>query len=165
MAGTTAANDAELIELATELTAAWLGNPNVTASSSDAFAFLTAIHAALGRLGEPEAEEHIPAVPVRNSVKRDHLISLIDGNPYKTLKRHLSRHGLTPEDYRQRYGLKADYPMVAPSYAEQRSTLAKSMGLGRRERQAKPAPVPAARPRLTLKLAPGAQADTGDTNI
>jgi predicted transcriptional regulator len=61
---------------------------------------------------------------------RDHIISLIDGKPYKSLRRHLGKYGLSPEQYRARYGLKPDYPMVAPSYAETRSELAKKMGLG-----------------------------------
>ncbi len=83
----------------------------------------------------PEAE-HVPAVSVRKSLAtRDHIVSLIDGRPYKTLRRHLSKHGLTPDDYRQRYGLKADYPMVAPAYAETRRDLATKIGLGRKRKQ------------------------------
>ena len=64
----------------------------------------------------------------------DHIISMIDGKPYRTLRRHLSGHGLTPEDYRKRYGLKDDYPMVAPSYSESRRAMAKTIGLGRKPR-------------------------------
>jgi predicted transcriptional regulator len=82
-------------------------------------------------------------VTVRKSLSSpDHIISLIDGKPYKTLRRHLSRHGMTPEQYRERYGLKADYPMVAPAYAERRRDLAKKIGLGRKPGQ-KTAPAPA----------------------
>jgi predicted transcriptional regulator len=81
----------------------------------------------------PVAAEFTPAVSVRRSLaSKDHLISMIDGKPYKTLKRHLSTHGLTPAEYRQRYGLKADYPMVAENYAEMRRGLAKKIGLGRK---------------------------------
>lgn len=132
-------NDAySTIELATELTIAWLSNPNVRVNAEDVPAFLKTMHATLGELGgadvaaaEPE-QSYIPAVSPRSSVKQDHIVSLIDGKPYKMLKRHLANHGLTPEDYRQRYGLKPDYPMVAPAYAEQRRALAVKIGLGRK---------------------------------
>ena len=77
--------------------------------------------------------EHAPAISVRKSLASpEHIVSIIDGKPHKGLKRHLSRHGLTPAEYRQRYDLKADYPMVARPYAETRRTLAKRIGLGRR---------------------------------
>jgi predicted transcriptional regulator len=86
--------------------------------------------------GQPEVEpapKHEPAVTVRKSLSSpDHIISLIDGKPYKTLRRHLSRHSMTPEQYRERYNLKADYPMVAPAYAEVRRDMAKKIGLGRK---------------------------------
>ena len=81
---------------------------------------------------EPAEAQFKPAVTARKSLSSpDHIISLIDGKPYKSLKRHLSGHGLTPQEYRQRYGLKADYPMVAPTYAQTRRELAKKFGLGR----------------------------------
>lgn len=129
------------VELATELTIAWLSNPNTRAQAEDIPAFLRSMHEAVVSLGEvpveqPEAEpaaKHEPAVTVRKSLSSpDHIISLIDGKPYKTLRRHLSGHGLTPEQYRERYGLKKDYPMVAPAYAETRRALAKKIGLGRK---------------------------------
>jgi predicted transcriptional regulator len=128
------------VELATELTIAWLSNSHTRAQAEDIPAFLRAMHDAIVALGEapveqPEAEpaqKHEPAVTVRKSLSSpDHIISLVDGKPYKTLRRHLSRHGMTPEQYRERYGLKADYPMVAPAYAETRRDLAKKIGLGR----------------------------------
>ena len=133
------------VELATELTIAWLSNPNTRANASEIPDFLRTMHVAVTGLsgvqsstaeqGAPEAE-HVPAVSVRKSLaSKDHIISLIDGKPYKTLRRHLSRHGLTPDDYRQRYGLKRDYPMVAPGYAETRRELANKIGLGRKRRQ------------------------------
>ena len=132
------------VELATELTIAWLSNPNTRAQAEDIPAFLRSMHGAVVGLGEgqteqPQAEpelKHEPAVTVRKSLSSpDHIISLIDGKPYKTLRRHLSRHGLTPEQYRERYNLKADYPMVAPAYAETRRDLAKKIGLGRKPGQ------------------------------
>src|SRR5687767_8131466 len=109
------------IELATELTIAWLSNPNTRAEASDVAAVLRQMHDAVKGVLEPSSneiaapeEEHVPAVTIRKSLaSKDHIISLIDGKPYKTLRRHLSRHGLTPDDYRARYGLKHDYPIVS----------------------------------------------------
>jgi predicted transcriptional regulator len=127
------------VELATELTIAWLSNPNTRAQADDIPAFLSSMHEAVVNLGvrqseQPPAEpasKYEPAVTVRKSLaSREHILSLIDGRPYKSLRRHLSRHGLTPEQYRERYGLKPDYPMVAPAYAETRRALAKKIGLG-----------------------------------
>ena len=130
------------VELATELTVAWLSNHNTRTSADDVPAFLQQMHSALNRLSAPEADaetmpaEYTPATTVRKSLASpDHIISLIDGKPYRTLKRHLSTNGLTPADYRERYGLKADYPMVAPSYAASRSEMAKRIGLGRKAGQ------------------------------
>src|SRR4028119_196094 len=128
------------VELATELTIAWLSNPNTRAQAEDIPAFLRSMHEAVRSLGEAPvehpgepAQKHEPAVTVRKSLSSpEHIISLIDGKPYKTLRRHLSRHGMTPEQYRERYGLKKDYPMVAPAYAEIRRDLAKKIGLGRK---------------------------------
>ncbi|MCG8273891.1 MucR family transcriptional regulator [Aquamicrobium sp. NLF2-7] len=90
---------------------------------------------------QPDQEpEYVAAVPVRTSLaSRDHILSMIDGKPYKTLKRHLSTHGLTPEEYRIRYKLPHDYPMVAPSYSEQRRKVAKELGLGRKGQTARAA--------------------------
>ncbi|WP_342106323.1 MucR family transcriptional regulator [Methylobacterium sp. SI9] len=99
---------------------------------------IASVHAAiagLGRTAEPEqasADEQPTAAQIRKSITPDALISFIDGKPYKTLKRHLTSHGLDPRSYRERFGLPADYPMVAASYAEQRSALAKASGLGGR---------------------------------
>lgn len=129
------------VELATELTVAWLGNPNTRATSDEVPAFLNRMHDAVLGLsngaanptpGDP-APEFTPAVTARRSLaSKEHIISMIDGKPYKTLRRHLSTHGLTPADYRQRYNLKADYPMVAPSYSEARRSMAQKIGLGRK---------------------------------
>ena len=128
------------VELATELTIAWLGNPNTRTTPDDVPAFLQSMHEAVSKLAtpaEPVAEsgsqEYVTAVSARKSLaSREHIISMIDGKPYKTLRRHLATHGLTPDDYRQRYGLRADYPMVAPAYSESRSAMAKTIGLGRK---------------------------------
>jgi predicted transcriptional regulator len=133
--------ETNLLELATELTIAWLSNPNTRASAEEVPAFLEKMHGAVINLAAPQAQtediapasEFTPAVSVRRSLaSKDHIISMIDGKPYKTLKRHLAGHGLTPAQYRERYGLKPDYPMVAPSYAETRRDLAKKIGLGRK---------------------------------
>lgn len=133
--------DTNLLELATELTIAWLSNPNTRASADEVPSFLQTMHGAVTGLSAgaapteeaPSEPEYTPATTVRKSLaSKEHLISLIDGKPYKTLKRHLSTHGLTPAEYRARYGLKADYPMVAESYAEMRRGLAKKIGLGRK---------------------------------
>ena len=128
------------VELATELTIAWLGNPNTRTSADDVPGFLQSMHAAVSRLASPtetttsaSGQEHVPAVSARKSLASpNHILSMIDGKPYKTLRRHLATHGLTPETYRERYGLKADYPMVAESYSEARRAMAKSIGLGRK---------------------------------
>lgn len=133
---------ADFLEIASDITIAWLSNPNVNAGASDVPTFLKAMHATIIELSSsPTIEiadvpvEFVPAVPVRSSVKPDYIISLINGQKFKTLKRHLSTHGLTPEEYRARYGLKSDYPMVAASYSEHRRDVAQKLGLGR-----KPAP-------------------------
>lgn len=132
---------ADLIGLATELTIAWLANPNTRASAEEVPAFLDKMHGAVASLAAQPAQaeeagpagEFVPATTVRKSLaSKDHIISMIDGKAYKTLKRHLSGHGLTPAEYRARYGLKADYPMVAENYAEMRRGLAKKIGLGRK---------------------------------
>jgi len=136
-------NETNTVELATELTIAWLSNPNTRTSADDVPGFLQSMFVAVGKLAspdaaepEPSAQEHVPAVSARKSLaSRDHIISMIDGKPYRTLRRHLTTHGLTPDEYRQRYGLKSDYPMVAPSYSESRSAMAKTIGLGRKAGQ------------------------------
>jgi predicted transcriptional regulator len=138
------------IELATEITIAWLGNPNSRPAAEDVPAFLRNIHATVSELaGTPASAaedvddasthtEHVPAVTARRSLaSKDHIISMIDGKPYKTLRRHLSTHGLTPAEYRQRYNLKPDYPMVAPNYSEARRAMAHKIGLGQKGRAAK----------------------------
>ncbi len=137
-------DDINAVELAAELTAAWLASPNTRTNADDVPAFLISMHAAVSQLSgtsapvtpEELAQTYEPAVTARKSLSSpDHIISLIDGKPYKTLRRHLATNGLTPEEYRARYNLKADYPMVAPTYSEARRTMAKSIGLGRKPGQ------------------------------
>jgi len=138
------------VELATELTVAWLGNQNNRVVAEDVPTFLRTMHATITELSggstqisqekgpEPAPEEFIPAVSVRKSLaSKDHILSLIDGKPYKSLRRHLSGHGLTPEEYRARYNLKSDYPMVSESYSEQRRAMAYKIGLGAKGRAAR----------------------------
>ena len=135
-------NNAELLELTTSVVAAYVANNNL--QPSDLVDLIASTYSALARLGgEPEpapAAALVPAVPIRKSVTADAIICLEDGKKFKSLKRHLrTAYDLTPEQYRTKWGLPVDYPMVAPAYAEARSALAKSMGLGR-----KPAPKPVA---------------------
>ena len=129
----------DVVDLAAELTIAWLSNPNTNASPDDVPAFLQKMHQAVIALTSAPVEEPVaapdytPAVTVRRSLaSKDHIISLIDGKPYKTLRRHLSGQGLTPEQYRERYNLKPDYPIVAESYSQVRREMAKRIGLGRK---------------------------------
>jgi predicted transcriptional regulator len=134
-------NETDNISLATDLTVAWLANPNTRANPDDVPAFLASVHDALGKLGTATADEaetksdarYEPAVSVRKSLADPNfIISMLDGKPYKSLKRHLSANGLTPDQYRERYGLKADYPMTAPAYSAVRSAAARAIGLGRK---------------------------------
>ena len=113
---------------------------NNTVAISDIPNLISGVYGALSSLAGVAAEEAkpIPKVPIRTSVKPDYIICLEDGKRLKMLKRHLMTHyGLTPDGYRQRWGLAPDYPMVAPNYAEQRRELAKSIGLGTKRRKTK----------------------------
>src|SRR4051794_27950137 len=156
------------IELATELTIAWLNNPNNRISADEVPAFLQRMHSTLNGLADAgssseqptQQQEFTAAVSSRKSLSSpDHIISMIDGKPYKTLRRHLATHGLTPEQYRERYKLKADYPMVAPNYSEHRRAMAHKIGLGSKGRKAKADQVAAAaKPaRTPRKSAPKAE--------
>ena len=123
-----------LITLTADIVSAHVANNTV--SIDDVPGLVQAVHGALAGLGAPAAEEEDelppPAVSIRASVKKDHLVCLEDGKKMKMLKRHLmTEHGMTPGEYRQRWGLAADYPMVAPDYAETRRDLALKIGLGR----------------------------------
>lgn len=121
-----------LLTLTADIVAAHVSNNSVAVN--DIPTLIQNVHAALngisGAVSAPEARPE-PKVPVRSSVKPDFIVCLEDGKRLKMLKRHLMTHyNLTPDEYRQKWGLASDYPMVAPNYAEQRRTLAKSIGLG-----------------------------------
>ena len=137
---------ADVVSLATELTIAWLSNSNTRAAADDVLAFLRSMHDAVSSLsidGAPDearadTSTYEAAVSSRKSLANpDFIISMIDGKPYKALRRHLTTNDLTPEQYRERYNLKADYPMVAPTYSEARRAMAHKIGLGSKGRQAK----------------------------
>ena len=123
----------ELIAMTADIVSAYLGANEVAAAELPAL--IHAVHSALtGLTGvaapEPEAQKE-PAVPIRRSINPDFLVCLEDGLKFKSLKRHLrSQYNMSPEDYRAKWGLPKDYPMVAPNYAKARSDLAKQMGLG-----------------------------------
>ena len=123
----------ELVELTAKIVSAYVSNNSVVAS--DLPHLISETHAALSRASggaiPVEREEQKPKVPVKKSVMPDYLICLEDGKKFKSLKRHLrTRYDMSPEEYREKWGLPADYPMVAPNYAKQRSELARKMGLG-----------------------------------
>lgn len=134
----------EFIELTAGIVSAYVGNNSVSAAELPGL--ILAIHNAISGVGGGPVEAPVapqtPAVSVRKSINPDFLICLEDGRQFKSLKRHLrTKYNLSPEDYRAKWGLAKDYPMVAPNYAAARSALAKSMGLGQGGRQA-PKPKP-----------------------
>jgi predicted transcriptional regulator len=125
------------VAFATGIVSAYVRNN--TLDTSELPDLIRNVHAALMDLSrgvETPAKPPTPAVPVKRSIFKDYIICLEDGLKFKSLKRHLrSKYGLSPEEYRQKWGLPADYPMVAPGYSEKRSKLAKKMGLGRSGRE------------------------------
>jgi len=126
----------DTLALTAEIVAAHVAHNSVHAAELPKL--ISAVHAALAGLvaappAPPAEPEHKPAISVRKSLASDdHIISMIDGKPYKALRRHLASHGLTDEEYRARYKLSADYPMVSRSYSAARATMAKAIGLGRK---------------------------------
>ena len=127
------AENVTLIEMTADLIAAYVSKNHVRAAELPEL--ISTVHASLAGMGsapvaEPEPAKLVPPVSIKKSITDDYLISLEDGQRYKSLKRHLNVRGLTPEEYRLKWGLPVDYPMVAPSYAAKRSELAKSIGLG-----------------------------------
>lgn len=138
---TSGLDQVSLIELTTDIVAAYVSDNSVPTSEMPAF--LAAIHGAISGLGsvttlaKPKVDRATPA-QIRKSITHDALISFEDGRPYKTLKRHLKGVGLTLDEYREKWGLPVDYPMTAPSYSEMRSALAKNTGLGNLRRNAAP---------------------------
>ena len=139
-------DNAQLLEMTADIVSAYVGNNNVQVTEVPGL--ISSIHAALSQIStgvvevEPEVKE--PAVSVRKSITPDYLICLEDGRKFKSLKRHLrTKYNMSPEEYRAKWGLPKDYPMVAPNYAKARSDLAKQMGLGQGGR--KPARAPRAK--------------------
>ncbi len=127
-----------LVEMTAEIVSAYVVKNSVPLAEMPAL--IASVHAALGRLGtaapdEAPAARPTPPVSIKKSISDEYLISLEDGQRYKSLKRHLTKHGLTPDEYRTRWSLPHDYPMVAPAYARARSELAKSIGLGQIRRK------------------------------
>jgi predicted transcriptional regulator len=132
------AND-HIIELAAEIVAAYVSNNTVPAAELPSLieSVQQALLKAVANSVEPPKEELKPAVPVRKSITPDYIVCLEDGKKFKSLKRHLRTHyDLSPAEYREKWGLPADYPMVAPNYAAARSALAKKMGLGQKRKAA-----------------------------
>jgi predicted transcriptional regulator len=126
-----------LITLTTDIVVSYVANNSVAAN--EVSALIQSVHGTLAGLGSGATAADVrpdPAVSIRSSVKKDHIVCLEDGKKMKMLKRHLmTDHGLTPDEYRARWGLSGDYPMVAPDYAEKRRDLAKKIGLGRKPGQ------------------------------
>jgi predicted transcriptional regulator len=128
------------LELAAKVVAAYISNNPLP--KGDLPDLILAVHSSLARLesepehAQPQVEAKLPAVPIRRSITPDYLICLEDGKRFKSLRRHLRLHGLTPEQYREKWKLPSDYPVVAPNYAAQRSALAKKLGLGQVRRRA-----------------------------
>jgi predicted transcriptional regulator len=130
-----------LVELTADIVAAYVSNHVVPVG--DLSNLISDVHLALSNTSSPApvvttTEKPKPPVPIKKSIEDDYLICLEDGQKFKSLKRHLMTHyNMTPEEYREKWGLPADYPMVAPAYAEARSRLAKEMGLGQRRKRGK----------------------------
>jgi predicted transcriptional regulator len=129
----------ELVEMTSDIVSAYVAGNSIAAS--DLPALIERVYGALaglnGQAAAPAPVELIPAVPAKKSISADYIICLEDGKKFKSLKRHLrTRYNLSPEEYRAKWGLPADYPMVAPNYALARSNLAKKMGLGQSRKRA-----------------------------
>ena len=146
------AEQAEHIDLAVDIIAAYVSNNSVPPSELPGL--IGGIHAALNSLAASGAStttvvEKMSPAQIRKSITHDYIVSFEDGKPYKTLRRHLTLRGLSPEAYREKWGLPRDYPMTAASYSAQRSELARALGLGQQRRRvdaepdAAPAPAPA----------------------
>jgi predicted transcriptional regulator len=130
-------NTNSVIELTTDIVSAYVSNN--TLDAGDVPQLINNVHKALLGMSQFEEAETVeelkPAVPIKKSILPDYIICLEDGKQFKSLKRHIRTHyNLTPEEYREKWGLPADYPMVAPNYAAARSKLAKKMGLGQQKK-------------------------------
>ena len=151
----------DLSSLTADIVSAYVSNNKVDATQLASV--IAEVHKALGSAGQPTvaAEPETPkpsSAEIRKSRTPEFLTSFIDGRKYKSLKRHLSTNGMTPDEYRTKFGLSKDYPMVAESYSAQRSALAKTLGLGRKaapapEPEAAPAPKKAGRPKAAKSKA------------
>ena len=129
------ATDAENVRLTSVIVSSYVANNSITSERMPDL--ITSIHSALTKLSscEPEPIDLNPAVPIKKSVTPDYIVCLEDGKQFKALKRHIrAEYGLTPDEYRAKWGLPRDYPMVAPNYSKQRTQLAKDAGLGQRRR-------------------------------
>lgn len=146
----------ELVTLTSDVVAAYVAHNSI--SAVDLPKLISGVYAAMAALtmgsvsAEPEPQPLVPAVSIRKSLTPDYLICLDDGKQFKSLKRHLAQLGMTPDQYRAKWSLPHDYPMVAPNYAATRSQLAKQNGLGR-----KAAPAPAAKAAKPAPAAKGAR--------
>jgi predicted transcriptional regulator len=118
------------VELTGDIVSAYVAANNM--QRSELPGLIADVHMALTNLGKPASEsvKAEPLVPIKQTIKPDYIISLEDGRKYKSMKRHLSSRGITPDQYRTKWGLRPDYPMVAPNYSKARSELAKALGLG-----------------------------------
>ena len=140
----------DLSALTADIVSAYVSNNKV--QTADLAAVISQVHQALGSVGQPVAPVQ-PETPkptageIRKSRTPEFLTSFVDGRKYKSLKRHLTTNGMTPDEYRTKYGLPKDYPMVAESYSAQRSALAKTLGLGRKAAVPEVAPEPAPAPK------------------
>ena len=135
--------NADHIGLAVEIVSAYVSNNSIP--PSDLQALVTSVHAALISLSktpasEAQAVEKLTPAQIRKSITHDNLISFEDGKPYKTLRRHLKLHGLSPEAYREKWGLPSDYPITSAAYSEKRAALARAAGLGQQDRRRYTAP-------------------------
>ena len=129
------ANTSEIMQMAVDIVSAYVGNNSISATQvPEVINTVYASLLAIGEVGNGPTQTLNPAVPVRRSITPDYLVCLEDGKKLKMLKRHIRAvYGLSPEEYRAKWGLPADYPMVAPNYAKQRSNFAKQIGLGRKK--------------------------------
>lgn len=151
-------DDTTLITLTADIVSAHVSNNRL--GVGDVATTIRSVYGALAALNSPQAEPQPEkpkgAVSLRASIKADHLVSMIDGKPYKMLKRHITLNGYTPATYREAFGLPRDYPMVAAEYAEKRRAIAVKIGLG----QTRKAPPAAGKPKLRIRT-PKAEAVTG----
>jgi predicted transcriptional regulator len=123
----------DVVALTADIVSAYVSNNSI--SATDLPGLIASLHASITGLTSPppaEAEKPVPPIPIKKSITPDYIISLEDGRQYKSLKRHLAGRGLTPAEYRTKWGLPKDYPMVSPNYAARRSEMAKASGLGKK---------------------------------